>query len=195
MAIGEFESHMTLGSHHLLLVIFYRDSATNDPIEELLGPRVLLGDAVRHPAPQRRDRSRPALAAKIPKSSGFRIQSHYLNITGAAIKAHVEVTFHLDDPKKETANAGVLFMVQPNIDIAPDSTADVTYDCHLPMDMNIMKATSHMHRHGTKFTSTIAGKAFYDTSIWDEPMPEVFAPPRSRAPEGDPVHIRLHLRQ
>ena len=184
-SIGEFESHMTPGSHHLLL--FYKGDATDAPIEDCSGLEFaatpystqLPDDSLAFP---------PGIAAKIPQTDGFRIQSHYLNTTGDTIKAHVEVTFHLDDPKKVTANAGVLFVVQPDIHVAPHSTADVTYDCSLPMDMNIMKASSHMHQHGTKFTSTIAGAKFYDTTTWSEPMPEFFAPPRV-AHQGDPLHF------
>jgi hypothetical protein len=183
--ISEFESHMTLGSHHLLL--FYRPGATNDPIEDCSGLEFaptpystqLPDDSLSFPA---------GIAAKIPQSDGFRVQSHYLNTTSSKIKAHVEVTFHLADPKKVTANAGVLFVIQPDIYIAPDSTGDVTYDCNLPMDMNILRATSHMHMHGTQFTSTLAGKDFYDTMLWSDPMPELFSPPKV-AHQGDPLHF------
>src|SRR5207237_4126066 len=35
VAISAFESHMTAGSHHMLL--FYKDGATNQPIEDCSG--------------------------------------------------------------------------------------------------------------------------------------------------------------
>jgi hypothetical protein len=184
-AIGKFESHMTLGSHHLLL--FYKNGATDDPIQDCSGLEFaptpystqLPDDSLAFPT---------GIAAQIPESDGFRVQSHYLNTTGDTIKAHVTVTFHLDDPAKVTAHAGVLFVVQPQIFIQPHSTSDVTYDCHLPMDMNIVRAGSHMHQHGTNFTSTIAGQKFYETTTWSDPKPELFAPPRL-AHQSDPLHF------
>ena len=182
--IGAFESEMTAGSHHLLL--FYRDGPrkpdgsitplTDGPLEDCSGLEFAatpygsqqLKDSVHFP---------PGVAAKLPPEQGVRLQSHYLNTTGDDIHAHVEVTFDLIDPKTVKAHAGVLFVVQEDIHVPPNATQDVTFDCNLPMDMKILKASSHMHRHGTNFTSTLGGKKFYDTKIWSEPPPELFSPP------------------
>jgi Copper type II ascorbate-dependent monooxygenase, C-terminal domain len=183
--IGAFESQMTEGSHHLLL--FYEQNETSGPIEDCSG---LEFAATPYGTQQPSDTlSFPeGIAAKITKGTGFRIQSHYLN-TGAPVHAHVEVTFHLSDPAKVKQNAAVLFVIQPDINIAPHSTGVVSYDCNLPQDMNILRASSHMHQHGTKFTSTLGGKEFYDTKIWKEPQPDIYTPPVV-AKAGDPLHFQ-----
>jgi hypothetical protein len=171
--ISEFESHMTAGSHHLL--VFYKDGATDSPVEQCSGLEFaatpystqLPDDTVQFPA---------GVAAQVTAKTGFRLQSHYLNTTDKAIDAHVEVTFHLAKPETVTAHAGVLFVVEPKFKILPNSTQVVNHTCKLPYDMNLIKAGSHMHKHGTKFDSTIGGQPVFATATWDEPKPALFSP-------------------
>lgn len=183
--VSAFESHMTGGSHHLLL--FYKDGAEDGPLTNCSGLEFaatpygsqLPDDSLTFPA---------GVAAAIPSTTGIRLQSHYLNVTGETITAHVAVTFHLAEPGTVTDLAGVLFMVQPEISIPPMSTTTISYDCNVPLDMHVMKASSHMHKHGVKFRSTVAGETLYDTDDWDEPPPALFAPPRELK-AGQPLHF------
>jgi hypothetical protein len=171
--ISEFESHMTAGSHHLL--VFYKDGAVNAPVEQCSGLEFaatpystqLPDDTVQFPA---------GVAAQVNANTGFRLQSHYLNTTDKPIDAHVEVTFHLAKPETVTAHAGVLFVVEPKFKILPNSTQVVNHTCNLPYDMNLIKAGSHMHKHGTAFDATIGGKTVFQTTTWDEPKPALFSP-------------------
>jgi hypothetical protein len=173
--VSAFESHMTGGSHHLLL--FYEDNAVDGPLEDCSGLEFaptpystqLPDDSVAFP---------PGVAAAVPTTKGMRLQSHYLNTTTTTITAHVQMTFHLAAPGTVKDHAGVLFVVQPFIAVAPNSTQNVYYNCNLPQDMSIIKTASHMHKHGTKFVSTVAGEPFYQTDTWDEPEPAIFDPPR-----------------
>lgn len=183
--VSRFESHMTGGSHHLLL--FYKDGVTDGPLGDCSG----LEFAATPYSTQIPDDSTgfpDGVAAFVPASKGLRLQSHYLNTTAETITAQVTMTFHLAAPGSVTAHAGVMFIVQPNINIPPGSTTDVTYDCAIPKDMSILKTASHMHKHGTKFVSTVAGVPFYETDTWDEPTPALFDPPRELE-AGDPLHF------
>ncbi len=183
--VTTFESHMTGGSHHLLL--FYKSGAVNEPLEDCSGLEFtatpygtqLPDDQLAFPA---------GVAATIPSSTGIRLQSHYLNVTGEKITAHVEVTFHLAEPGTITDHAGVLFMVQQQISVPPMSTKTISYDCNVPVDMKVMKASSHMHKHGVAFHSTVAGETLFDTTDWEEPTPALFAPPRELS-AGQPLHF------
>lgn len=183
--VSAFESHMTPGSHHLLL--FYKDVVSNGPLQDCSGLEFaatpystqLPDDTVAFP---------PGVAAAIPPSLGLRLQSHYLNTTAETVTAHVKVILHLAAPGTVTDRAAVLFIVQPNIHIPPNTTQDVTYDCNIPVDMSVIKTASHMHKHGTKFVSTVAGAPFYSTDTWDEPKPAFFDPPM-QLHAGDPLHF------
>jgi len=183
--VTKFESHMTAGSHHLLL--FYKDGVGDAPLEECSGLEFAAtpygsqvpDDSVSYP---------DGVAALVKATTGFRLQTHYLNTTPAELTAKVTVTFHLAEPGTVTAHAGVLFVVEPNIFVAPGQTQVVKHDCSLPFDMNLIKATSHMHKHATHFTSSIAGAKVFETAQWADPVPAVFEPPRSVS-GGAPVHF------
>jgi hypothetical protein len=184
--VAEFESHMSAGSHHLLL--FYKDNITADgPLETCSG----LEFAATPYGSQTPDGSLsfpPGVAALVPGPSGLRIQAHYLNTTPSTIDAHVEVTMHLAAPGSVKNQAGVLFVPDASFMVAPHSQAVVSDDCAIPVDMNLLGASSHMHRHGTNFVATIAGNTIYQTTTWSEPKPARFDPPNA-IHAGDPLHF------
>lgn len=183
--VAAFESHMTPGSHHLLL--FYKSGATDGPIEDCSGLEFaatpystqLPDDAVEFP---------PGVAVLVNPSTGLRMQSHYLNVTGGDLTANVSITFHLAESGTVTAHAGVLFVVEPQIFVPPNQTAVVQHDCSIPFDMNLTKGASHMHKHGTSFEATIDGAVVYQTTTWDEPAPALWDPPKA-VKGGDPLHF------
>ena len=190
--VSEFESHMTTGSHHMLL--FYETmggpnylASGQSALEKCSG----LEFAATPYGSQTQDDSLtfpPGVAALVPGSNSLRIQSHYLNTTMNTLTANVEVTFHLAAKGSVQNQAGVLFVVDPNFAVLPNSSAVVVDDCTLPQDMTLMRASSHMHRHGTNFVATIAGNQVYQTTAWSDPKPAVFAPPEVLH-AGDPLHF------
>ena len=182
--IQEFESHMATGSHHLLL--FYEPGVTAD------GPLVSCSGLEFAPTPyasQTTDDSQtfpPGVAALIPGSNGLQIQSHYLNTTMSPIEAHVEVVFHIAEPGTVQYQAGVMFLIDSKIKIPPESSAVVSDACTLPQDMNILRAASHMHQHGTDFVASLAGTQLYQTTTWTEPAPKYYTP-AVVGHTGDPI--------
>ena len=174
--VSKFESHMTGGSHHLLL--FYKDGVGDSAIEECSGLEFaatpystqIPDDSLEFPA---------GVAAQIPTDKGFRLQSHYLNTSDKPIEAHVEVTFHLAKPGTVTDHAGVLFVPHLAINVPPNSTKVISHSCQLPMDMNLLKAASHMHKHGTHFDAKVGDDKVFETTTWDEPDSALFAPAKA----------------
>ncbi len=183
--VSAFESHMTQGSHHLL--VFYKPGATDSALQDCSGLEFaatpystqLPDDSVVFPS---------GVSALVPASTGLRLQSHYLNTTQNTISAHVQVTFHLAPPGSTTQHAGVMFMIQPDIQVAPHSTQVVTRDCTVPFGMNVLKATSHMHQHGTGFLGTIGGETIFQTDQWSDPTPHLFTPAKPLQ-SGAPIHF------
>ena len=183
--VAEFESHMSQGSHHMLL--FYEPGGTDAPLESCSGLEFaptpygtqVPDDALSFP---------PGVAALVPGANGFRVQSHYLNTTGSPITAHVEVVLHQAAPGSVVNQAAVLFVIDTKIAVPPSSTATVSDDCTIPQDMNLVRASSHMHQHGTGFVATVAGSTVFQTSTWNDPKPALFDPPMALH-AGDPLHF------
>jgi hypothetical protein len=184
--VSEFESHMSVGSHHMLL--FYKPGATDSPLAACSGLEFAAtpygsqtqNDSLSFP---------PGIAALVPGSDGLRIQSHYLNITADTITSSVKVTLHLAEPGSVQYQAGVLFVIDTGIDVAPESSAVVSDDCTLPIDMNMLRASSHMHEHGTAFDAMVSGETVYQTNAWSDPVPALFAPPKVLQ-AGAPLHFQ-----
>jgi hypothetical protein len=183
--VQKFESHMTPGSHHLLL--FYREGASDGGLEDCSG---LEFDATPYSTQLPDDQTSypQGVAAKIEPTTGLRMQSHYLNTTNEDIEATVSITFHLAEPGSIALHAGVLFVIQPNILVGPNQTEVVEHDCQLPVGMNMLKAASHMHKHGTSFEATVAGETVFATTEWAEPDPAFFDPAKTFQ-SGDPLHF------
>jgi hypothetical protein len=184
--VDEFESHMTTGSHHLTL--FYADVAASThatPCTSLgsFAPTPYssqeLDDALSFPA---------GVAAFLPGTTGISLQSHYLNTTSSAVTAHVEVLLHRTLGAVEH-QAAVLFVADKNIDVPAASSATVTDDCSLYADAHILRTSSHMHQHGTRFAASLGGETVYETTSWSDPKPALFDPPIV-APAGTALHFQ-----
>src|SRR5207302_1403480 len=118
-AIHQFASHMTPGSHHLLL--FYKASAADAPLADCSGSEFAPGpygsqrpdDALVYP---------DGVAAVVAPSDGFRVQAHYLNATAAPLEVHVEVHLTRIDDAAVRDRAAVLFFSNGAIDVPPGQT-------------------------------------------------------------------------
>jgi len=172
--IAAWESHMTKGSHHLLL--FYEDVKANGPLTD--GNGLMFG-----PTPygaQQPDlviRYPEGVAAKVPGNKGIRLQAHYLNATQSPIDAVVTVTLHVAPSGTVKQQAGVFFMINLDVTTPPQSTRTVTDSCPIPFDATLIYATGHMHQHGTNFTASTNGVTFYQTSDWAQAPTATLQPP------------------
>ncbi len=186
--IAEFDSHMTAGSHHLLL--FYKEGVTADGALETCSGLEVAPTPYGSQTPDGRLVYPAGVAALITKGTGLRLQSHYLNTTANPIAAHVELTMHVAAPATVQSHAGLLFVVDRDINVpaGAGASATMTDDCTIPMDMNLLGANSHMHRHGTNFVATVAGNVVYETQTWSEPRPAAFNPPLVLH-AGDALHF------
>ncbi len=171
--ITEWESHMSTGSHHLL--VFYQQVTSDQPLVD--GNGLMFG-----PTPygaQQPDLSityPQGVAALVPGAQGLRVQVHYLNASPNTLNPTVHVVLHKAMPGTITQHAGVYFMLNPDVTTPPMSMRTVTKSCSLPFAANLIYATGHMHQHATDFTATTGGTMFYQTSDWSQ------APTRALSP-------------
>ncbi|HZS35650.1 MAG TPA: hypothetical protein VFF06_02425 [Polyangia bacterium] len=172
--VSAWESHMSTGSHHLL--VFYQTVTSNQPLVD--GNGLMFG-----PTPygaQQPDLTityPDGVAALVPGNQGIRIQAHYLNASPNTINPTVKVVFHIAKAGTVTQHAGVFFMLNPDVTTAPMSTRTVTKSCPIPFAANLIYATGHMHQHATDFTATTNGTMFYQTSDWSQAPTRTLSPP------------------
>jgi hypothetical protein len=105
------------------------------------------------------------------------LQAHYFNASDSVITANVEMILHLAEPGTTTIEAGVVQFANQEISIPPgppDTT--LTKTCTVPHTMNVLRATSHMHKHGVGFQAMTGTTMLYSTASWSEPTPRMFDP-------------------
>jgi hypothetical protein len=181
LEVHEFESHMSKGAHHLLLTTEL--TPKDAPLADCEGGAG--GDALVIYGSQQADYRRPLPAGVVveaPNDKGLRLQIHYLNATTSPVDVSAEVVMHLAEPESITAHAGVLFFANQEFTVpaTPESTT-ITKTCTMPIDLNVVTATSHMHRHGVEFFAFSEGTMVYDSDTWEEPATRSFDPPLALA--------------
>ena len=174
-AIHRFASHMTPGSHHLLL--FYKPGATDGALADCSGTEFAPGpygaqrpdDAITYP---------DGVAAVIAPTDGFRVQAHYLNASTAPLSVAVTITLERIDSAAVRDRAAVLFFSNAAIDVpAGQSGVVVQKSCTLPFAVNLLQATGHMHQHGRAFLATSSGVTLFSSTAYSDVAPALFDPP------------------
>jgi hypothetical protein len=174
-AIHQFASHMTPGSHHLL--VFYKPGAGDGALADCSGTEFAAGpygsqrpdDAIVYP---------DGVAAVVAPTDGFRVQAHYLNASSAPLDVAVEVRLTRVDDATVRDHAAILFFTNSAIDVPAGASGVVaTKSCTLPFAVNLVQATGHMHQHGRSFVASAAGQTIFSSSHYSDVTPALFDPP------------------
>jgi hypothetical protein len=186
--ISGFESHMSAGSHHMLLL--YKDNAiagTATPCSGLTFGPMPYGsqrpdNAIQYPS---------GIAALIKGTQGFTVDAHYLNATQNDIMAQVQVILYKAQPGTVTQHAGVFFLNNVSalyppaggIPMGQMKTITASYTTKAPL--NILYATGHTHRFTTSFSASF-GSTMYSTDSWDN-APNAAYQPAVALPTGTTI--------
>jgi hypothetical protein len=177
--IKTYDLSMSAGSHHMFA--FYQagattaSSATPCPNGGLTFGAFTFTSQTPHVV-----QTYPAtIGATIPSGTGFNMMAHYLNTTSQTLNAVVSLTRYVAKPNVVTNHAGVIFLNNLAIDIPSTNQPVITTDSYsLTQDVNILTASSHMHKFATNFVATTStGVTLYSTTTWDNPTPTIFSPP------------------
>jgi hypothetical protein len=182
--VVKHESHMPLGSHHVLF--FFKAGATDGPVQDCTGLEAFPFQFVAQ-SPNFSMTYPPGIGATIPTSIGFRMNMHYLNTSSTPITGQDKITMYVANPGVVTIHAGTIFYQQVSIQIpATDQPYTSTTSCNLTQDVNLLSADSHMHKRATGFLATANGQTLYQTDTWADPTLSVYTPPIFLA-SGTPI--------
>jgi hypothetical protein len=176
--IKTYQLSMSPGSHHMFA--FYQEgattasSATPCPAGGLTFGAFTFTSQTPHVT-----QTYPAtIGATIPQGYGFNMMAHYLNTTTETLDAVVSLTMYVAKPNVVTNHAGVIFLNNTSISVpSTGQPVQTTSTYSLPQAVNILTASSHMHKYATDFVATTStGTTLYSTTTWDNPTPTVFSP-------------------
>ncbi|MGH7491714.1 MAG: hypothetical protein ACREOO_04910 [bacterium] len=127
----------------------------------------------------------------LPEQLTLELNSHFVNTRGErSLKAEVYVNFYRAPAGTVTKRAKVLFENWLNIFVPPGSSTTTGTNWFTSQDINVLMLSSHMHRHGKRFTihhiqNNQVGELLYDSLTWNDPKTAYFNPPLLlRAGEG-----------
>lgn len=183
-----FEHDYTAGSHHILLY------PTTLSAEDIAGDNEAFdcnsrGDLAQRGVAYGAD-EQPVGELTYPEGVGMHfepgevvlLEAHYLNVSEQDLHASVSVTMHFADEPVPT-RAGTLFYYNWAILVPPSpGEATAAMSCVVPDDIQMLYATSHMHRRGVQFRSHLSGGALtepmklHETNDWEAPPADTFWP-------------------
>ena len=177
--IKTYDLSMSAGSHHMFA--FYQEGATTASTSTPCPSGGLTFGAFTFTSqtPHVVQTYPATIGATIPQGYGFNMMAHYLNTTSESLNAVVSLTMYVAKPNVVTNHAGVIFLNNALISVpATDQPVQTSSTYSLPQEVNILTASSHMHKYATDFVATTStGVTLYSTTTWDNPTPTVFSPP------------------
>ncbi len=187
LEIARFEHHYTAGSHHMLLYPTNKlPSEIDDGALFDCGARGDLGATGVLYGASAPDGELPypdGIAMRLGAKSVVLLETHYLNPADVALDAVARINLWFAKTTVEV-EAGTLFFRDWAIYLPP-TPGDVTaaMRCQIPEDISLLYATSHMHRRGTTFRSTVTDASgdslvLHESDSWSSPTPTVYWPPR-----------------
>ncbi len=188
--VQSWESHMTPGSHHLLL--FYQDNATDVPLADC---PALQFQALPYGAqtPDNTITYPPGIAAKLKGTQGFHMQMHYLNASPSPVTVQVKMLLHKSHPGTVTQHAGVFFLNNvTGIRTPPGVTETISASYTFKTAVKFLYATGHLHQFDNNLVATIDGKEIFRTESWDS-TPFLKYEPELEVPAGTKVTWSCHV--
>jgi hypothetical protein len=179
-----FSHRYTPGSHHLLLypTDLSADAAPREPFDCLSrGDLHQVGVAYGGSEPEGSQEFPPGVAMELAAGSVVLLESHYLNASDTPLTGNVELVVY-PSTVPVTVHAGTLFFYDWAILVPPSPATGVArMQCAIDTDIELQFASSHMHRRGTEFHSTLIGDGtqipLHSTTDWATPEASVFDPP------------------
>ena len=202
--IVRFEHEYTEGSHHILLYptdLTPTEASRFDADFDCNSVGDLGQVGLAYGADEQ-----PTGSMEYPEGVGLRLgseqvvllESHYLNSSDSDLEATVTVRMIPSEQPVEVL-AGNLFYYNYAILIPPEpGEATSTMGCDLPEEINLLFASSHMHRRGTLHQSELVLRdgtrnMLHQTSDWASPMANVFSP-ALKVPAGSRIEFGCNYR-
>jgi hypothetical protein len=115
----------------------------------------------------------PGVAVKLTPGMILVVNTHYLNVTSAPLRAEARINLYTIPDKDVTTEGGQLFFYNPFIRIHAQSTAAARMSCPITQDITLVNGQSHMHKRGTDYvanlTETVNGtlNPIYESHDWE----------------------------
>ena len=188
LLVNRVEIIMPEGSHHFILYLWTGRTPPPEPGIRDFDPRSPMGivDIFNRQFVTGSQTSATAYAfpdgvgLRIPRSAVFDLNSHFINLRGReTLMGEVYVNLHEAPPAAALQAVEPLFDSNFAINVPPGQTTAISQTWTARQAIKVITLSSHMHRHGERFTvETLRdGKQIYESTDWDDPEVLNFNPP------------------
>jgi len=91
------------------------------------------------------------IAMKLKKDQKWVLDMHYINPTGCTLLVQNGINLGLLPSEEVEHWAAPLRLDGGIIELPPQETTSVEFDCEWPQDLNVLTVGSHMHEYGTRY--------------------------------------------
>ena len=184
VAIDKWTSHMTSGSHHMIL--FLGSPTTSQPADGTIDENCSIGvsatgqvsatwtyasaqpDTVQQ-LPTDDGAGKPLAQNIAPGTAGY-LQMHYVNTGDTALTVHVEVNAYALPAGAAYTPTAAYNTYNQDISIAPNATGVVAQaSCPTPPGAKFWQMTTHQHKQGVDARVMDGSTMIVDTTDWEHP--------------------------
>lgn len=121
-------------------------------------------------------------AFKIDGGSLLLVNAHYLNAGDKPLEAQIFINLYTIPAAQVTREAGILFLYNPFIHIAAQSSNQAREVCPLAKDVTLVNAQSHMHKRGVSYVADLLDASgsklqeIYTSSTWEHVVSKTMEP-------------------
>jgi len=192
VAIKKWASHMTPGSHDVTVYLTRTElqkagtfsaqpcGITTDGVGPLWAYAAQDPDAEVSLPPD--DGNGTAVGQPIPAGQPGFLQMHFLNPTGGALRAHVQINGYAHDDGVAVTPAGPFVTYTTNIDLSPGSataptTGTVGNPCPVSPSLKFFSISTHTHKQGVHTFVKDGTTTVLDNTSWDHPATRTWSAP------------------
>jgi hypothetical protein len=180
LLVNKIEITMPEGSHHFILYLWtgraqppepgIRDFDPKSPmgIVDIFNRQFVTGSqtsAMTYAFPD-------GVGLRVPRGAVFDLNSHFVNLRGReTLMGEVYVNLHEAPAGAALQAAEPLFDSNFAIHVPPGQTTSISQTWTARQAVRVITLSSHMHRHGERFTiQTLRdGRQVYESADWDDP--------------------------
>ena len=175
VGVKRWVSHMTEGSHHM--IVYFTDQAEkpDGTIDEACGG-FGGGSGVNIPiwtySAQNVDADMkiPAgVGMKVGKNQPMYIQMHYLNATEQDLKVHVELTAETYEENETYIPAAAYVTYNTEINLKDGETKTFGGTCAIPADAKFFTLSTHAHKQATHTQVEDGASMVFESDDWEHP--------------------------
>jgi hypothetical protein len=127
------------------------------------------------------------MAVKLDNRQRYVIQAHWINTTTDRVRVQDILNIGYTPEDEVETWVGAFALTQVDISLPPQQASELTFDCSLTEDYQLLYLTGHMHEYGTSFKFEVGDgtdmSTLYEIPDWDPVYRD--APPLQRFEPGD----------